>query len=85
MYILGVAVISGLMSVIGLRVYVYVVMSVRLPLLLIGYFFSMNFVNVGYKVLILGVLPLPVFFVKVCGNVMVLYYIILFGYLNFLV
>lgn len=84
LYILGVVVLSGILSVVRLRVYIYIILSVRVILILVLYIINMNFVNVNYKLILLRLLPLPVFFVKICGRLVVLYYIMLFSYVNFL-
>lgn len=76
---------SRLLAIIGLGVYVYVIISAGVFVLLLGYFISLSLVNVGYKVLILRLLPLPVFFVKICGGIFLIYYILMFSYCNFLI
>lgn len=83
-YIFGVAVLSRILSVVRLGVYIYVMLSVRVMLMLILYMLNINFVNMNYKLILLRLLPLPIFFVKMCGRLVILYYIILFGYINFL-
>lgn len=85
LYVMGVAIVSGLLSLVGLGVYVYVIISTRLSVVLLGYFINLSFVNIGYKVLVLRLLPLPVFFVKVCGGILLLYYVLIFSYCNFLI
>jgi len=81
---MGVVVLSGILSVVRLGVYVYVILSTGVILILVLYMVNISFVNVNYKLILLRLLPLPVFFVKMCGMLMVLYYIMLFSYVNFL-
>lgn len=84
MYILGVTIISRIMSMIGLGTYVYVMLSLRAMLIAVLYIINMNFVNLNYKLILLRMLPLPAFFIKMCSQFVVLYYIMLFSYINFL-
>lgn len=57
--------IRGVLSVTALGVYVGYAVFTRLMMMLIVYSILRLSINLTYKVLILGILPLPVFFIKV--------------------
>jgi len=77
-------VVRGLMGVVSLSFYVYYLLVHRVWVIVI-FFYMINLrINVNFKIIILGVLPLPLFFLKVRGifclyGVMVLSAIILMG------
>lgn len=84
LYVIGVGIVNGLLRIIGLGVYVYVMLSLGVYYILVMYVVSLNAVNFRYKALVMGLLPLPVFFIKVCCNSVLLYYVIIYSYFNFL-
>lgn len=82
MYVFRVRILSGLSSIMRLGVYVFVMLAIRVCSLLAIYVVLGFFVNLNYKLMILGLLPIPVFFVKICRNWIVIYYIMMFSYIN---
>lgn len=84
LYLLGITYSFRLISVVILRVYAFVIVVLRIWLTLMIYPTLSLLINLNYKLIILGLMPLPVFFVKVCGNWVLLYFIILLSLLIFL-
>lgn len=68
-------------SVIALRVYGWLILGVGMTLLLLVYLLGNTMIELNWKVLVMGVLPLPVFFIKVIMGWMLLYVVIYFGIL----
>jgi len=60
-------VVRGLIGVVSLSFYVYYLTAHRVWMIVV-FFYMVNLrVNVNFKIIILGVLPLPLFFLKVRG------------------
>lgn len=58
----------GVLRVVILGVYVFITVSVCVWILLLLYVVLGLFVQDNYKIIGIGVLPLVVFFVKICGS-----------------
>jgi len=71
----------GMISVVVLRVYRWVIMRVRIVMILIFYTMSNSLIELNWKVLVVGLLPLPTFFVKVIGRWMLIYVVMYIGVL----
>jgi len=59
--------VGGLMGVVSLSFYVYYLLAIRVWYTVVGFYMINAIINVNFKVIILGVLPLPLFFLKVRG------------------
>jgi len=68
--------VYGMPSVIALRVYGWLILGGRITILIIIYVVRNFVIELNWKVLVIGVLPLPVFFIKVIGRWLVLYVVI---------
>merc|ERR1719220_104178 len=62
----------GVTRAVVLRVYVFIIIGVRIWVVIWSYVLLGNFIRDNYKILRLGILPLVVFFVKVCGSYVLL-------------
>lgn len=71
----------GIVSVVALRVYSWIILGVGIVLLLTVYVFGGVIIELNWKILVMGVLPLPVFFMKVMWSWIVLYVVIYYGIL----
>merc|ERR1719220_3313800 len=67
-----------------LGVYVFIMIGVRMWVVIWSYVLLGNFIRDNYKILRLGVLPLIVFFVKVCGSYVLLWIVIVYSIYNLL-
>lgn len=59
--------VMGLMSVVSLSFYVYYLVASRVWVLIVGFYAVNMAVNVSFKFIVLGVLPIPLFFLKIRG------------------
>merc|ERR1719220_2853347 len=67
-----------------LGVYVFLMIRVRIWVVIWSYVLLGNFIRDNYKILRLGILPLVVFFVKVCGSYVLLWMVIVYSMYNLL-
>lgn len=72
----------GIVSVVALGVYSWVILGVRITSLLITYVLRRLMIELNWKILVIGVLPLPVFFMKIMWSWMILYVVIYYGILT---
>lgn len=63
---------GGVVRAVLLGVYVFVLMGVGMWIIIINYTALGGFISDNYKLLGIGILPLTVFFVKVCGNILIM-------------
>lgn len=63
---------GGVIGAIVLRVYVFLIMSGRIWILIWSYVVLGSYIGDNYKILGIGILPLIVFFVKICGSYVLL-------------
>jgi hypothetical protein len=70
--------IYGMISVVRLRVYIWFIIGFGFTLLMMSYLSGNFFIEINWKVLVIRVIPLPVFFIKVMGSWLLLYVIILY-------
>jgi hypothetical protein len=84
LYIFGMLHSLGFISFVVVGVYVFVMISIGIWVVLLSYVILSLFVNINYKYIILGVMPLPSFFAKVCANWVLLYVVMLLSLLTFL-
>merc|ERR1712038_1074764 len=75
--------VRGLMGVVSLSFYVYYLMVSRVWMLIVGFYVINLTVNVNFKFIVLGVLPVPLFFLKV-GGMFSLYRVITLSALVFM-
>jgi len=75
---------GGVTGAVIIGVYVFITIGVRLWVLLGRYVILGNFIGDNYKILGLGVLPLLIFFVKVCGSYMLLWIVMIYSMYNIL-
>jgi len=68
--------VYGMSSVIALRVYRWLILGSRITILIIIYVLGNCMIELNWKVLVMGILPLPVFFIKIMGRWLVLYVVI---------
>lgn len=72
-YIIAFLYFSGrVVGAVVLRVYVFVLMGVGMWIVIVSYTALGGFVSDNYKLLGVGILPLMVFFVKICGNILIM-------------
>lgn len=75
--------VGGLIGVVSLSFYVYYLLIYGVWLMILFFYIVNLLINVNYKVIILGVLPLPLFFLKV-GGIFCLYGVIMLSSIIFL-
>lgn len=68
-------------SVVALGVYGWLMLGVRITFLILVYLVGNVIIELNWKILVMRVLPLPVFFMKVIGRWILLYAVIYFGIL----
>merc|ERR1712088_484773 len=62
-----------------LGVYVFIIIGIGMWVVIWSYVLLGNFIRDNYKILRLGILPLIVFFVKVCGSYVLLWIVIVYS------
>lgn len=67
-----------------LGVYVFIIIGIGMWVVIWSYVLLGSFIRDNYKILGLGVLPLVVFFVKVCGSYVLLWIVIVYSMYNLL-
>merc|ERR1719220_881788 len=72
----------GVTGTVVLGVYVFIIIGVGIWVVIWSYVLLGNFIRDNYKILRLGILPLIVFFVKVCGSYMLLWIVIVYSMYN---
>lgn len=77
LYLFSLTIAKRFISVVPLRVYVFVSICSGLWIVLVIYVIIRLWINVNYKIILLGLLPIPVFFVKVCYNWILMYVVII--------
>lgn len=77
LYLFSLTTAKGFVSVVPLGVYVFVSICSRLWIVLIIYVMIRLWINVNYKIILLRLLPIPVFFVKVCYNWILMYIVMI--------
>jgi len=82
LYIFALGYFVGMVAVSPLRVYAFVMLTLGFAFVLVLYLIFGWFINLNYKILIIGLLPLPVFFVKMCGMYLIMYTIFLIRCVN---
>jgi len=60
--------VYGIRSLVSLGVYRWIMLGGGMTILLLIYVVTNVIVEVGWKIIVLRVLPLPVFFIKVIGG-----------------
>lgn len=75
---------NGVLGTVLMGVYVFVLLGARLWVTLLSYTLLGNYVSDNYKVLGLGVLPLIMFFVKMCGSFLLMWIVIVYAIFNVL-
>merc|ERR1719220_892804 len=74
----------GVTRAVVLGVYVFIMIRVGMWVVIWSYVLLGNFIRENYKILRLGILPLVVFFVKVCGSYVLLWMVIVYSIYNLL-
>jgi hypothetical protein len=59
--------VGRLIRVVSLSFYVYYLLAFRVWYVIISFYMINTVINVSFKMIILGILPLPLFFLKVRG------------------
>jgi len=59
--------VRGLLGVVSLSFYLYYLLIGGLWMMILGFYATNLYLNVSYKFIVMGVLPLPLFFLKVGG------------------
>jgi len=77
LYLFTLTATKGFLSVVPLRVYVFVILCSGLWIFLIVYVVMRLWLNINYKIILLRLLPIPVFFVKICNNWILMYVVII--------
>merc|ERR1719220_574557 len=67
-----------------LGVYVFIIIGIGMWVVIWSYVLLGNFIRDNYKILRLGILPLVVFFVKVCRSYVLLWMVIVYSMYNLL-
>lgn len=75
---------NGVLGAVLMGVYVFVLVGVRMWAVLMIYVWLGNYIIDSYKILGLGILPLIIFFVKVCGNYILIWMVIIYAMFNIL-
>lgn len=75
---------GGVTGTVVLGVYVFLMLSSRIWVILWSYTVLRNFIRDNYKLLRVRVLPLVVFFVKVCRSYILLWIVIVYAMYNML-
>merc|ERR1719454_109857 len=75
---------GGVTRAVILRVYVFIIIGAGMWVIVWVYVLLGNFIGDNYKILGLGVLPLVVFFVKICGSYLLLWIVMVYSMYNFL-
>jgi len=65
--------VYGISSVIALRVYRWLILGGGITILIIIYVVGNFMIELNWKMLVIGILPLPVFFIKIIGRWLLLY------------
>jgi len=73
--------VYGMSSVIALGVYLWVMLRCGMVILMGSYLIGNMLIELNWKILVVGVLPLPVFFIKLIGRWMILYVVMYYGIL----
>jgi len=75
--------VGGVMGVVSLSFYVYYLMIFGVWTIIFCFYMVNMLINVNYKMIVLGVLPLPLFFLKV-GGMFALYRVMMISVIVFL-
>lgn len=75
---------GGVLGTVLMRVYVFVLIGVGMWIILATYVSLRICIADNYKVLGLGILPLIIFFVKVCGSYILIWFVIIYAIFNVL-
>merc|ERR1719220_508570 len=75
---------GGVTGTVVLGVYVFIIIGVRMWVVIWSYILLGNFIRDNYKILRLGILPLVVFFVKICGSYILLWMVMVYSMYNLL-
>lgn len=75
---------SRVLGTVLMGVYVFLLVGLGMWIILFSYVVLGNYVADNYKIVGLGVLPLVVFFVKVCGSFMVIWLVMIYAIFNML-
>lgn len=82
MYVMVLSIrVYGVRGVIALGVYGWVMLGAGITLLMLIYLVGNVLIELNWKLLIAGVLPLPAFFIKIIRRWMLIYVVIYFGIL----
>ncbi|MBP94372.1 hypothetical protein CMK18_00290 [Candidatus Poribacteria bacterium] len=75
---------GGVTRTVILGVYVFMIIGVRIWVIVWSYVILGNFIGDNYKLLRIGILPLVVFFVKICGSYILLWIVMVYSMYNLL-
>jgi len=75
--------VGRLIGVVSLSFYVYYLLVYRVWFIIVRFYMINMTINVNFKIIILGVLPLPIFFLKV-GGIFCLYGVMVLSAMVFL-
>jgi hypothetical protein len=75
---------NGILGTVLMGVYVFVLLRVGLWAIVLTYAMLGNYIGDNYKILGLRVLPLIIFFVKVCGSFLLMWLVIVYAMYNVL-